>query len=322
MKIGFLSNRFTNRGTEVALYGYAEFNELLLKNKSVVITRELHKIPYASENSQEVYEKFKKRFPLFNYETTDDIDRIVKEQGIDVLYIIKAGGNDGLISKACKTFVHCVFTTKEPHGDLYTCIHEFINMNDATDFPVLPHMVYVHDTEDTMRKELGIPEDAHVFGTYSGEDCFNIDYVRETVQQIGHEDWPNIYFILLGIKPFGQPSDRIKFLPKTTDMYTKRKFINTCDAMLYGRGCGETFGLSCGEFAVCNKPIVASLSKVESLAHLMILGDDVIGHDTKEELYTILTDWESHKKEVTNEGYKAYSPENVMKIFQECLDKL
>ena len=30
----------------------------------------------------------------------------------------------------------------------------------------------------------------------------------------------------------------------------KKKFINTCDAMIYGRSLGESFGLSCGEFAI------------------------------------------------------------------------
>jgi hypothetical protein len=323
MIVGFLSNRFTNRGTEVALYDYADCNESILHNKSIVITRELHKIPYSSENSPEVYSKFNARFPVIYYETPNDIDRIVKEQGIQVLFIEKAGAFDGLISKECKNFVHCVFTTKEPHGDLYTALHEFINMNDATDYPVLPYMVRVHPTEEDMRTELGIPKDALIFGTYSGESCFNIDYVRDVVQKVGHDPaFKNIYFIFLGITPYGAPSDRIRFLPKTSVLETKRKFINTCDAMLYGRGCGETFGLACGEFANSNKPIIASLTSVGSLAHLMIMGDDVIGHDTSDELYDILTNWDSHKKEVTHEGYKYYSPENVMKIFKGYLDDL
>ena len=28
----------------------------------------------------------------------------------------------------------------------------------------------------------------------------------------------------------------------------KDHFLNTCDAMIYGRSLGESFGLSCGEF--------------------------------------------------------------------------
>jgi hypothetical protein len=323
MRVGFLSNRFTNRGTEVALYDYAHHNETILKNTSIAITRDLYKIPYSSENSQEVYDKFKARFPLFYYETVEDIDKIVVEQRIDVLFIEKAGGFDKLLSSKCKNLVHCVFTTKEPHGELYTSLHACINMTDATDFPVLPYMVHVHPTNENMRAELGIPADAIVFGTYSGESCFNIDYVRDVVQKIGHDPaYRNIYFIFLGIFSFGAPSDRILFLPKTTNLETKRRFINTCDAMLYGRGCGETFGLACGEFSMADKPIIASLTKVGSLAHLMILEDDIIGHDTEEELITILTRWPESKIDVSNNGYKFYTPENVMNIFKGYLGQL
>ena len=35
----------------------------------------------------------------------------------------------------------------------------------------------------------------------------------------------------------------------------KVKFINTCNAMLHARSLGESFGLSCAEFAIKNKPI-------------------------------------------------------------------
>jgi hypothetical protein len=38
--IAFLSNKLTLRGTEVALYDYADYNEKILGNKSVIITRD------------------------------------------------------------------------------------------------------------------------------------------------------------------------------------------------------------------------------------------------------------------------------------------
>uniref|UniRef100_A0A6C0HJ50 Uncharacterized protein n=1 Tax=viral metagenome TaxID=1070528 RepID=A0A6C0HJ50_9ZZZZ len=37
--IAFLSNKLTLRGTEIAMYDYAEYNEILLGNKSIIITR-------------------------------------------------------------------------------------------------------------------------------------------------------------------------------------------------------------------------------------------------------------------------------------------
>jgi hypothetical protein len=38
--IAFLSNNLTLRGTEVALYDYADYNEKILGNKSIIITRD------------------------------------------------------------------------------------------------------------------------------------------------------------------------------------------------------------------------------------------------------------------------------------------
>ena len=36
---------------------------------------------------------------------------------------------------------------------------------------------------------------------------------------------------------------------KTANLNKKVEFINTCDAMLWARSGGETFGLSIGEFS-------------------------------------------------------------------------
>lgn len=322
MKIAFLSNKLTLRGTEVSLYDYADCNETILKNQSVVITRDIQKHPEFKDIHQAAYDKFNSRFPVFYYETNTDIDAIVVREKIDVLFIEKAGGNDGLMSTKCKNLIHCVFTTSEPHGDLYTCLSDFINQICNTNVPVINYMVRVHPTTRHLRAELGIPEDAIVFGTYSGADCFDIDYIRHAVQTIGHApEFSNIYFLFLNILPFGTPSNRIMFLPGTADMESKRMFINTCDAMLYGRAGGETFGLSCGEFSLADKPIIGR-SDEHSKAHLLILGDDMIKHSNYQELYEILTNWTAHKKDVSTNAYKRYTPERVMSEFQSCLQLL
>lgn len=41
--IALLSNKLTLRGTEVSLYDYAYYNETLLNNKSIIITRDIEK---------------------------------------------------------------------------------------------------------------------------------------------------------------------------------------------------------------------------------------------------------------------------------------
>lgn len=37
MNVGFFVRHFTERGTEVAIYDYAKYNEEILKNKSYII---------------------------------------------------------------------------------------------------------------------------------------------------------------------------------------------------------------------------------------------------------------------------------------------
>jgi len=50
MKVAFISNKLTLRGTEIALYNYADYNEKYLNNESIIITRStiifLRKIPF------------------------------------------------------------------------------------------------------------------------------------------------------------------------------------------------------------------------------------------------------------------------------------
>lgn len=42
--VAFLSNKLTLRGTEVAIYDYAHYNETLLGNHSIIITRDYNRI--------------------------------------------------------------------------------------------------------------------------------------------------------------------------------------------------------------------------------------------------------------------------------------
>ena len=94
--------------------------------------------------------------------------------------------------------------------------------------------------------------------------------------------------------------------------------------MLHARHHGETFGLSCGEFSILNRPIVAATT-VEDRCHIEILGDKLVGYSNPQELFNILTsmdhsfvnskDWDcySHK----------HSPQVVMEQFKKVfLDNL
>ena len=57
---------------------------------------------------------------LFYYTDKNDIQKIINDNKISILYIIKGGNKDELTDFTnCKTIIHCVFNTKQTHGDFY-----------------------------------------------------------------------------------------------------------------------------------------------------------------------------------------------------------
>jgi hypothetical protein len=108
-------------------------------------------------------------------------------------------------------------------------------------------------------------------------------------------------------------------IPGNSDMFFKRKFINTCDALIHARISGETFGLACGEFSICKKPVITWGGSIEN-EHLLILKDKAVIYNNPQELYDILMTFTKDKYDVSENGYMFYTPENVMKIFNNiCL---
>jgi len=312
--IGFLSNKLTLRGTEIAMYDYADYNETILHNKSIIITRNYNCIKGEFDVSEEAYIKFKNRFNVEYYENQKNIDDIVVKNGITHLYIIKGGGWDGIISSKCKNLIHCVFTSKTQHGQVYSTISDEVNRISGTNYPVVPHMIRLHDTNDNMRSELNIPDEAIVFGRYGGVETFDIKFVYNSIKEILNKR-NDIYFIFMNTNKF-YIHKNIIYLNGTTDMYIKRKFINTTDALLHARQDGETFGLSCGEFAVCLKPVITYNGSREK-NHIYILKNQAILYNNFEELDNILIDFYKNKYNMDNNGYLHYTPENVMNIFNK-----
>jgi hypothetical protein len=107
--VAFLSNKLTLRGTEVAIFDYADYNEKILGNKSIIITRDYEKIKHEFDVDIKAYEKFKNRFEVYYYSSQQDIDQIVNYTRSSHIFIEKAGVHDGLISNRCKNIIHCVF---------------------------------------------------------------------------------------------------------------------------------------------------------------------------------------------------------------------
>jgi hypothetical protein len=308
VKIAFWDNFLGERGTAVALYDYALYNKTLLNNESIIVYDTT-----SSGNVNSVIQKFKDNFNVYGVQNFNEVDKILQATKTDILYVIKSGEYDGKLSIHTKTVVHCVFSCAHPHGNVYSSIAPWIPYNDNK-YPVVPHMINLPNHNRNLRKTLNISNDAIVFGRYGGYDQFDINYVHTIVYNIAKQ-YLNIYFIFLNTRPFCKVLPNIIHLDKIIDLDKKVEFINTCDAMLWARTDGETFGLSIGEFSSKNKPILCT--EAGSLAHKHILKENAFWYDQNTLEKIILT---FDKKEVLKKnwiGYKDYSPENVMNIFKK-----
>lgn len=327
MKVFFHSNQYSLRGTEVAMFDYAYHNEKKLGNKSIIIT------PAEAKNDITVKEKFSKHFELYEYKSKEELEDIVKSTHADVFYAIKAGFNDGIFVRGVHNCIHAVFKHYEPHGDVYAYVSEWLSKDQSMGKAVwVPHMIDLVPFNGNFRAELGIPEDALVFGRYGGEDSFDIEFVHEVIYDILKKN-NNIYFIFMNTNEFSCPkksnwidaivdkfkssdSKRLIFLKGTQKSEDKTKFIQTCDAMLHARQRGETFGLAIGEFSSLNKPIFTySLSPERS--HLDILGDKGILYSNKKELINKITHFKPNQENLFFDCYsESFNPKNVINKFE------
>jgi len=102
--IAFLSNKLTLGGTEVAMYDYAHYNETILGNKSIIITRAYEDCKNEVDTHIDAYKKFENRFPVFTYRNCQNysdrdsqnysdnskssLDEIILSNKVDWLYIL------------------------------------------------------------------------------------------------------------------------------------------------------------------------------------------------------------------------------------------
>ena len=308
--IGFWDNSLCERGTTVALYDYAYYNKYILKNKSIILYDSTRK-----DTDPLVVEKFKKEFDVFSTDNFNKVDQILLENKCDILYITKSGENDSKFSRNVKTVIHTVFNCNQPHGNVYASISQWVHNNNGK-YPVVPYIISLPENNLNLRTKLGIPESATVFGRHGGYNQFDIKYVQDIVYQVALER-SDIYFVFVNTAEFCQPLPNIIHLDRIIDLNEKVTFINTCDAMIWGRSEGETFGLAIAEFSLKNKPVIVTKENVYDQAHLHLLKDQALWYN-EHSLKDILINF--NKEEMSKKdwnAYREYSPEKVMKIFKQ-----
>ncbi len=308
VKIAFLTPQIDARGSCVALFDYAKYNVELLGNESIIV------VPKAGRKDPASIKKFSKIFRMHYYDTLEDLETFLLEEKTDILYCIKHGQKDDILLEKIPTVIHCVFDMSYPHGRVQAAVSETLAKKyGKTTF--VPHMVALESsrTKENLRKSLGIPEKAIVFGRYGGEDTFNLEFVRNTIRKILQER-QDVYFLFMNT-PTLVDHPRAIFLDSLTDEDEKNRFICTCDAYIEAGSLGHTFGLAIAEFSVNNKLIIAYTGQVWNRAHLDILGDKVRGYENESEFYNILNTFDPKKG--GENCYRDYTPERVMQKFKE-----
>jgi hypothetical protein len=320
MNIGFFVRHFTERGTEVAIYDYANHNELILKNKTFIICfNEQAQQRYGLFAERHSFDKFSKRFQIIEINDIKEMTDVIKKLDIKFFYTLTHGGGNDIYQfdnkqlwGDCKTIKHCVFNTTYPESDFYIGIADFLNKKYNTNVPVIPHIVDLPSTDENLRNELNIPEDAVVFGRHGGMYEFNINIAHEAIKEyLKHNE--NSYFLFMNTSRFYE-HPKIIYLERNVDLEYKARFINTCDAMIHARFCGEIFPMSIAEFSIKNKAVITC--PIGDLGHIQILGEKAILYHSAEQLVDIFknikviihsrSDWNAHR---------LYSPEYVMGLF-------
>ncbi|MDC0937662.1 hypothetical protein OAR56_01515 [Pelagibacteraceae bacterium] len=312
MNIAFYIDEMNFRGVANSTFQYAFYNEKILKNKSIIF---YNKNNY--RNNKEVIHKFKKKFKINSISSFKEIDNYKKKYSIDFLYTQKSGNKDNWISNEIKTLVHSVYPQKinQIHGHNYAYVsewlsHEFSNKK----IPFIPYIVENKKTKNNLKKKLKINHDKVIIGYHGGESSFDINFAQSALLNIVKKR-KDIIFLFLNINKFCN-HPQIIFLKGTTNEIYKKSFINTCDAMIYARSLGESFGLACGEFAIHNKDIISYRFNRHKSHKYNTNNKYYIEYDSYKSLCSILLNYKK-KNKIQNNKYKNYSNKKIMDIFKK-----
>lgn len=343
VRVAFYSNQMCERGTEVALFDYADFGEKLLGLTAWV----LYPID-AEHNFAPTIDKFRSRFgerliplrrsdhtqptgaqplPNFAQPSQQEVATILRRHGITHVYIIKVGVPDGprlsaFAGTGAITLVHAVFDAIEPHGDFFARISPCVPTEAGSTVPVVPHIVRpIEPKGPDLREELGIPRNATVFGRHGGRDTFDAPEVRQAIALVARSR-ADVFFVLVNT-PVLQGVENVPnviYLEPFMQDAQRAAFLRTCDAMLHGRRTGETFGLAIAEFSVCNKPVITSSRYTEANTarfHLDTLGERGIYYSDCASLVRILSTFDRVDAPRHDwNAYRQFEPATVMQTFK------
>ncbi len=312
MVIAFYLGLMNFRGVVNSTYQYALHNEKILKNKSLIFYDPNNKF-----NKSEVINKFKKKFKTIKVENFSDIDNYKDTFKLDYLFIQKGGINDTFKSQKIKTLVLALYPQKlkEIHGHKYIYVSDWLSKNFSNyKIPVVPYIVTLDKTKNNLRKKLNLKKKQLIFGCHGGESSFDLKFAQDALKYIVSKR-KDITFLFLNINRFCK-HPRIKFLKGTSDELVKKKFLNTCDAMIYGRSLGESFGLSCAEFALMKKPIFSYKFNRHRAHEYNYSNNHFIQYDSYKSLCKQILNFKKPRKNWGFSRYDNCDKKKIMKLFK------
>lgn len=295
MKVAIHANVIDGRGLGKTPFDYGLGLKNIYGHEVCFLTSKLSKNDGAP--------RVEKHFPVHYYEGNIDltpknviksqIEKIVNDEKIEFMHLLKAGENDNITPDNCKTGIHCVFNMCEQHGNVYAAVSQNLANKYNSDLYV-PHIIKRIPVTKDLRKELNIPKDALVIGRHGGISTFDLAFVKEAVKEIVNKR-KDVYFLFLSTEVF-YSHERVIYFPWVSQEAGIFNFINACDIMLHARQMGETFGLSVAEFAISNKPVMTwsgmwqgSKQTVYDTAHIDHLkGKAIIYNDGVDLLDTVM----------------------------------
>ena len=89
MNIGFFIGEMNFRGVSNSTYQYAYFNQIFLKNNSIIFFNKLEKF-----HKKEVIDKFKKKFKVIGVNGFKEVDKFIERLNLKYIYVQKGGQRD------------------------------------------------------------------------------------------------------------------------------------------------------------------------------------------------------------------------------------
>jgi len=314
--LGFHTKQLTERGGDQAPFEFA------LASRSLLGVDVRFYVPAdAGWIVPAVQRRFEEHFDVVYYRSTREIR-------CDALYVHKRG-YPGQVAPGVPQLNHAWDTARHRHGHRFAVTADWVARTARHALrlpgrtlsvprlrrpPVVPDIVSLPDVDGDLRAELGIPEDAVVFGRHGGLGTFDIGFVMDAVRVVVRER-PELWFVLINVEPFDD-HPRIVHVPPIVDRGEVRRFVNTADYMLHARSYGEGFGLAVAEFAMVGAPVLTYLGS-PCLAQLELLHPgNLLGYRTSDEVLALLRTLPRRTEPVPSDIRERFSPETVMPQFE------